>query len=270
MLYRNIPAAWLFILTVIGGFTSFEASAQLSLSIITQIDKVEFSELEQGRTLNRETGSIKGSGLSLQYRLDGGFFAQVDLFSSSGQVDYIGYTQLGALFATETEHYQTNYQGRIGRSFSRAAAYIGAGRGYSERNILSTQQVQGLYEEWQQDYALAGLDLLFMQSENSQIRFDVSLQQSLAARILVEISGLYDSAQLTPGRSTALTASVSFSTRLPGNWSLTLQPQYQTSNTAKSRSQPLYRQGRESGVSFHHPRSQREFISLRCNLTKFF
>lgn len=244
----------------------------VTVSASSQTARVLFTEVnENGETLNREVGNLSMQGLQLSYRRAGGWYWQASTLMGGNTVSYTGLSQAGPsrLFATETEYFFNQLQAKVGRAFEHSTFYVGLGHKYRERNILRRESIRGLYEEFEHNYVLAGLDYRFAHGERSLIRLDMQVQSSFSSNLLVETDGLYDPAVGSTGNDLTFSASVEWFAESQSGWSIGIAPMYEYTNVSRGGEFPLMQNGVEVG-SFHQPESQWETFSLRLRVGKRF
>lgn len=256
------------------GVSAFGSSgwAEVSVSVSSQIDRVLYTEVNRsGETVNREIGTLSIQGLRLSYRRPGGWYWQGSTLMGGNTVNYTGLSQPGPsrLFASETEYFFNQLQAKVGRAFEHSTFYIGVGHKYRERNILRRESIRGLYEEFEHNYVLAGLDYRFAHGDRSFIRLDVQAKSSVSSNLQVELDGLYDAAVGSTGNDMTFSASIEWFVESQSGWGIGIAPMYEFTHVSRGREFPLMQNGVEVGT-FHQPESQWETFSLRVRLGKRF
>jgi hypothetical protein len=154
------------------------AVGQTGFSVQPYLHHFSYKEFsDSGRLLDREDGYLPGLLLSVA-RDVGAWQAGLSAKYMRGKVDYNGQTQTGAPHTTQTEETMQAVTLRVARRFmpEANAMKIYAAWTYHqwERDILSKNNVLGLFEVYRWQELALGWQLFFIENHSHTLAFDMS------------------------------------------------------------------------------------------------
>jgi hypothetical protein len=238
--------------------------AQWGLSIdVTRVNYREFSE--QGRELNQETGVLPGLSLwhegsrdSWFWRLSAGFHL--------GKVTYDGETQGGTPLKSDTDTGFIALSGRLGHWLGTPGTgtglYLHLARQQWDRDILSTDISQGIYEQYRWTELGAGIKHVFAKPGSTHWGHALSVTGFATTQgdIFVQLSGLrgadFDDETLQLGDSTGGRITYTFSRVSNTGQTVRISPWLAWWEFARSNSREVTENGNSTGIFVTEPRSE--------------
>jgi hypothetical protein len=225
----------------------FDLGASLSA---TRFDYAETSRA--GATLNRETATLPGLGLSAARHAGRGTL-RIDAIVAGGDADYDGRTQGGTPIRSSTREslaavavvssVRLDAEGRVA---------IGAGVGLRRwgRDIAGVGAVAGLDERYRTVEALLESTVALFRGTLGRVDLSVRMSRALWGETDVDFGAGYDAAQLPLVNASALAVSATWAVPVSPRWSLEVVPAYSRFGFAQSAGQPLTVDGQVVGEVF--------------------
>jgi hypothetical protein len=229
---------------------------------------------ESGSTLDKESGLFPELNLSL--KLDSGsWFILGDLRYLKGTADYTAYPVSKPPLESTTEEDIIDFSLLIGvqKEFSNAATlavYGGLGFRYWARDIQSTADASGLYEEYEWGYMLIGISPAMRIGPTDRLGADLQLRKAFDAKLDVDFKNInYDPVSLPLDDGIGLRLALNWSHEINKGFGFTLGPFLDLWEFDRSADVDL-RQGDSIVGSLYEPASLTQVIGIRFYLTKSF
>jgi hypothetical protein len=229
---------------------------------------------ESGSTLDKESGLFPELNLSL--RLDSeSWFILGDLRYLKGTADYTAYPVSKPPLESTTEEEIIDFSLLFGvqQEFSNTvtlAVYGGLGFRYWERDIRSTADASGLYEEYEWGYMLIGISPAMRIGPSDRIGADLQLRKAFDANLDVRFKNVnYDPVSLPLDDGIGFRLALNWNHELNEGFEFTLGPYLDFWEFDRSADVDL-KQGNMTVGSVHEPASQTKIVGIRFLLTKGF
>jgi hypothetical protein len=229
---------------------------------------------ESGSTLDKESGLFPELNLSL--KLDSGsWFILGDLRYLKGTADYTAYPVSKPPLESTTEEEIIDFSLLFGvqKEFSNAATlavYGGLGFRHWARDIQSTADASGLYEEYEWGYMLIGISPAMRIGPTDRLGADLQLRKAFDAKLDVDFKNInYDPVSLPLDDGIGLRLALNWSHEINKGFGFTLGPFLDLWEFDRSADVDL-RQGDSIVGSLYEPASLTQVIGIRFYLTKSF
>lgn len=229
---------------------------------------------ESGRTLDKESGLFPELNLSL--RLDSeSWFILGDLRYLKDTADYTAYPISQPPLESATEEEIIDFSLLFGvqqELFDTVtlAVYGGLGFRYWERDIQSTPDASGLYEEYEWGYMLIGISPAMRIGPSDRVGVDLQLRKAFDANLDVRFKNVnYDPVSLHLDDGIGLRLALNWNHDLNESFEFTLGPYVDLWEFERSADVDL-RQGNLTVGSVYEPASQTKVVGIRFFLTKGF
>ena len=215
-----------------------------------------------GNTLDKELGGIAGLSFNVAQRLSAWELEERASYHY-GRVPYIGQTQAGVPYNTDTNEGVGDVALRVGRWFmgeGRLMPYAGLGYRRWDRDILPGT-LGGLSESYRWKYTWVGAKILAYRHDESSLTLDIGWIKPIAPKMQVDFKGAYNiSPTLDLGSRDGLRLMLTSRLALDKHAMLILEPYYEYWQLGRS---PLVTTG---GISVYEPASKTKNLGVNVRL----
>ncbi len=253
-----------------------ETTDTVDIAIAAEVIDFGYREFDRGgRELNREDGLLPGLRLTAR-AAQGRAFARIDASYHGGTVDYDGETQSGTPTRTETgtRLFSVGAEAGVwlGQRPGKWGGFVHLARRLWERDIYSTGNVQGIYEEYRWSEFGLGLRHVWSRAGKASWGHEISVMayRVTDGDIFVELSGLsgpdWDDTTLSLGNENGLRLRYTATRRLGDGKLLRIEPYYAEWAFGRSNTETVTSDGQPTGFSVTEPRSESRRIGVTLAL----
>ncbi|MDT8282353.1 MAG: hypothetical protein RQ982_05995 [Gammaproteobacteria bacterium] len=165
------------------------ALADIAVDVSARLLNFHYEEFDQsGETFNKENGIIPGLSIATSKALSN-FTNTISIEAYDGQVDYDGQTQVGAPHSTNTDEtlYRLFYKLNWSPEESRFAIYGRVAWQQWNRDILSMDNVSGLFERYRWWTLEAGISAILFENDADKWQFELGASKVSNGTIKVDL-----------------------------------------------------------------------------------
>lgn len=249
-----------FLLGILLPAVAYAESTHADLLLGISVQDFGYKEFSDQNTLfDREDGWISGISGSFSQQTDK-YFLDVGFTYLKGDVVYDGQTQSGLPHKTQTNEQIIDTTISLGIldaiNLARPSSlYFGFGFREWQRNILSTNNVRGLFETYSWYYGFVGGKVELLSKDKLSVWLDGRLTRPINPTMEVCYSN-FDCADLSLGVNTSGRVSLPIHYRINTNSKLVVEPYFESWDFGRSPNQTLTINGAPAGGFIYEPRSE--------------
>lgn len=267
---RNVswPTYLLLLLTAYG--INCEAEDNFFVELGSRYDHVTFVEIDGGRTLNKETGSIPMQTLNFGYQNRERFYFEYAYTMGDATIDYEGFSQLGRKIETETHYELSSHRYIIGRSFVTTVVYLGYEENSRRRDIRASEITRPLGEYLKQKQGFIGIKKTILNRKHYALDIQFTGKMAFSSYMNVDFDGQFDPTGIHSGVDYTLTTRVILTRELPHSWLLRFGLRHEYTEIERSDTVTLTRNGLSFAGEFYQPYTEFETFSAGLSIAKLF
>ena len=231
---------------------------------------VSYVEWDKGYAINEDSGSIPTQTFNLGYQKPNHFYFEFVYYTGDNDVGYTGYSQTGQLIETDTKYFLDGTQYIFGKTFETTVVFIGYETNTRDRYIGASAITRPLTEYIEQKQGFVGFKQEVIHSKNYLVDFRFNAKMAFSSYMRVDFDGQFDNSGLHLGMDYTLTSNLYIGRRLPYDWMLGLNLNYEYTEIEQSDYVNLTRNGQDFGAVFYHPYTEWETLAVGLSLSKNF
>jgi hypothetical protein len=245
--------------------------ADIAIDVSASLLNFHYEEFDQsGESFNKETGIIPGLSIATSKTLNR-FTNTISVEAYNGQVDYEGQTQVGAPHTTNTDEtlYRLFYKLSWSPEENRFSLYGRVAWQQWNRDILSSNNVSGLFEKYRWWAYEAGISATLFKSEAAKWQFELGASKISNGTIEVDLQRLgYGEPVLNLGDGHGISADLKYQHQITNRDDIGLNIEHRYWTFGRSNSKTL--SNNIDTITITEPRSVTHHTIVSVNYAHYF